>query len=60
MGDRRSPNACFGPARVNAANDLGVTPLALASENGSGPWWRRCFTAGADANSRLLTGETSS
>jgi ankyrin repeat protein len=37
-------------ARVNAANDLGVTPLALACENASSAVIDRLLAAGADPN----------
>ena len=45
-------------ANVNAANDLGVTPLWAACENGSAAMTRRLLRAGADPNAALLSGET--
>ena len=45
-------------ADVNAATDLGVTPLWLAAENASRAMVRRLLAAGADANRSLLLGET--
>jgi ankyrin repeat protein len=45
-------------ANVNAANDLGVTPLWTASLNGSTPMVRRLLAAGANPNIALLAGET--
>lgn len=45
-------------AKVNAANDLGVTPLWLACENASVPMVRRLLEAGANPNAALLSGET--
>jgi ankyrin repeat protein len=47
-----------GGADVNAANDLGVTPLWLAAQNGSEPMARRLLAAGANPNLALTSGET--
>ena len=41
-------------AKVNAANDNGVTPLALACENGSGALVTPLLKAGANANGVTL------
>jgi ankyrin repeat protein len=43
---------------VNAANDLGVTPLWAASLNGSLQMVDKLLAAGANPNIRLLSGET--
>ena len=54
-----SPISCWTPARApNAANDLGVTPLMLASANGSAPMVERLLAAGADPNAARPAGET--
>jgi ankyrin repeat protein len=45
-------------AKPNAANDLGVTPLWPASENGSAAMVKRLLEAGANPNLALLSGET--
>jgi ankyrin repeat protein len=45
-------------AKVNAANDLGATPLWIASLNGSAQMVRRLLRGGADPNMALLLGET--
>jgi ankyrin repeat protein len=45
-------------ADVNAANDLGVTALWLASQNGSTAMVRTLLTAGANPNGALISGET--
>jgi uncharacterized protein len=45
-------------AKVNAANDLGVTPLWPACENGSSAMVRKLLAAGANPNTALLAGET--
>ena len=45
-------------ANVNAANDLGVTPLWTACENGSAAMVERLLQAGASPNAALLSGET--
>ena len=41
-------------AKVNAANDLGVTPLWAACENGSAAMVRRLLQAGANPDAALL------
>ena len=43
---------------MNAANDLGATPLWIASENGSAPLVDALLQAGANPNLALLLGET--
>jgi ankyrin repeat protein len=45
-------------AKVNAANDLGATPLWLAAQNGSSAMARALLAAGADPNKSLLAGES--
>src|SRR5262249_40194358 len=45
-------------APVNVANQFGVTPLWLASENGSAPMIERLVRAGANPNTVLSSGET--
>ena len=45
-------------AAVNAVNDLGVTPLWVASTNASAPMIATLLTAGADPNVAPLTGGT--
>jgi ankyrin repeat protein len=45
-------------ANPNAANDYGVTPLALACANGSAAMVEKLLKAGANSNAALQTGET--
>jgi ankyrin repeat protein len=45
-------------ARVDSRTDLGVTPLWLASQNGSANMVRALLAAGADASAALVSGET--
>ena len=45
-------------AAVDAANDLGVTPLSLACVNGSAVLVATLLQAGADANATTWSGET--
>jgi ankyrin repeat protein len=45
-------------ARVDAANDLGVTPILMASASGNGPIVQRLLAAGASARAALESGET--
>src|SRR5258706_535246 len=45
-------------ANVNAANDLGVTPLWTACQNGSEAMVAKLLAAGANPNAALLAGET--
>jgi ankyrin repeat protein len=45
-------------ANVNAANDIGATPLWAASVNGSAPIVTRLLDAGAKPDAALLTGES--
>jgi uncharacterized protein len=45
-------------ANVNAANDLGVTPLWTASQGGSDAMVAKLLAAGASPNAALLAGET--
>ena len=45
-------------ARPGVANDYGVTPLSLASVNGSAPAIERLVKAGAQVNQPLPSGET--
>ena len=45
-------------ADLDLANDYGVTPLALACDNGSGAMVTRLLSAGADPNLARSTGET--
>src|SRR6185295_15347299 len=45
-------------ANVNAATDLGVTPLWLAAQNGSEKLVARLLAAGANPDAALLAGET--
>ena len=45
-------------ARVDAANELAVTPLALAAQNGSVVMGRLLLSKGANPNAPFLTGET--
>lgn len=45
-------------ADVNAANDLGATPLWAACQNGSAAMVRLLLNAGANPNAPLLKGET--
>src|SRR5206468_2919745 len=42
-------------AKVNARNDLGVTPLWNAAQNGSAAMVKRLLSAGADPNLGLLS-----
>ena len=55
---RRSICSCVGRADVNAANDHGVTPLALACENGNAAMVEKLLAAGANPNAAVSTGET--
>ena len=45
-------------ANLDATNDYGLTPLALACDNGSGVMVTRLLAAGADPAAPRLTGET--
>jgi ankyrin repeat protein len=45
-------------ANANAANDLGVTPLLVASANASAPMVDRLLAAGASPNAASAAGET--
>ena len=45
-------------ANVNAANDLGVTPLLVASTNASAPMVDRLLAAGANPNAVSVGGES--
>ena len=45
-------------ARLSEANDVGATPLHLACTNRSAPMVERLLAAHANANARLLNGET--
>lgn len=45
-------------ARPGAANDVAATPLHLACTNRSAPMVERLLAAGANANAKLLNGET--
>ena len=45
-------------AQVNTANDYGITPLLLASENGSAAMIEKLLKAGAKPNTAKPTGET--
>jgi len=45
-------------ANVNAATDLGVTPLWLAAQNGGEKMVARLLAAGANPNAALVAGET--
>ena len=45
-------------ARVDAANDLGATPMHIACDNGSAAMVERLLAAQANANAKLLNGET--
>ena len=47
-----------GGAKVDAANELAVTPLALAAQNGSAGMGRLLLARGASPNAPFLTGET--
>src|SRR5215471_9300265 len=46
----RAKTLLRGGANVNAATDLGVTPLWLAAQNGSEPMVRVLLSAGANPN----------
>src|SRR5688500_18186341 len=45
-------------ANVNAANDIGVTPVWAASVHGTAPIVKRLLDAGANPNTALVSGET--
>ena len=45
-------------ANVNATNQFGVTPIRLASTNGSGAMLELLLRAGADPNASIGEGET--
>ena len=56
--DAETAQLLLGAGAAGAANDLGVTPLYLACENGNAVLVRTLLSAGADARAALPSGET--